>query len=383
MKNIIHINIINFYVAVARMLEPGLSGYPVGVRAGGSRRVLIDVSGEAAEAGVCRGMPVEAAMRKCPDIKVTDPVPAQYSHVEQYLLGVASQLSPLAETAGPGHLFVDLTGTGRLLGPAVDVADSVRKSIKKECRIDCAVGLAENRLVSKVATRVIKPAGLCAVLSGCEEEFMAPLPVSFLPGLERRLLEQILQFNLRLIKDLSQIPLNSLLSVLGPAAHEISRQARGIDDTPVREMEKPAPSVCESLILGEQTNDEYEIACVMFGLVSMAGAKIRKMGLAAQTIGVQLTYADASQVSRKVRLQVPVRGDLSLYEHCGSLLRKIHTRRVRVAELGVGFYDLTFPYGQMDLFANNEQEDNLMNAIDSIRKSFGGDAIKFWGRQVA
>ena len=55
-------------------------------------------------------------------------------------------------------------------------------------------------------------------------------------------------------------------------------------------------------------------------------------------------------------------------------------RRVRVAQLQVDFLDLTFPYGQVDLFADNEREENLMSALDSIRDSFGDRAIKFWGR---
>ena len=67
----------------------------------------------------------------------------------------------------------------------------LRKRIKQQCSFDCTAGLATNRLVSKIATRVIKPTGLCTVLSGCEEDFMSPLPVSFLPGLEQRYLEQL------------------------------------------------------------------------------------------------------------------------------------------------------------------------------------------------
>ena len=91
----------------------------------------------------------------------------------------------------------------------------MRKLIR-ECSIDCAVGLAENRLVSKIATRVIKPAGF-AVLNGFVGGFHGSSSSEFLLD-SKRLLEQILQFNLRLIKDLSHIPLDSLLSVLGPSA---------------------------------------------------------------------------------------------------------------------------------------------------------------------
>jgi len=382
-RTILHINVVNFFVAVARVLDPSIASYPVGVRASGSRRVLMDVSSEGREAGVVRGMTVEVARRKCPDLRVVDPVPSEYRRAEKFLFEQASSLSPLAELAGPGHLFIDLSGTKRLLGPAVDVADSVRKRIKQQCSLDCTAGLAANRLVSKIATRVIKPTGLCTVLSGCEEDFMSPLPVSFLPGLEQRYLEQLFQFNLRLIKDLNRIPASTLATVLGPSAYEISRQSRGIDDTPVREILKPAPSVAQRITLGEQTNDQTQIAAALFGMVSDAGSKIRRMGLAAGMIRLGLTYADGSQVSRSLKLSRPLRGDLSLYEQCVMLLNKIFTRRVRITELTADFLELTFPYGQMDLFSDNQREEKLMDALDSIRDTFGEKAIKYWGRSVA
>ena len=380
-RTILHINIVNFHVAIARIFEPKLAGYPVAVRASGSRSALLDVSSEARDSGVSRGMMVESAKRICPDLVITDPIPSECEKVEKYLLKQASGFSPLTEPAGPGHLFIDLTGTRRLNGSAIDVADTIRKTIRNECRIDCAVGLAANRLVSKVATRVIKPDGLCTVISGCEKEFMAPLPMQMLPGLEPRIMEQLLQFNLHIIRDLSNIPVKSLVSVLGPSAYEISRSALGIDDSPVRDLVQPAPAVTENIILGEQTNDECEISGALFHLVSRAGIRIRKMGLAAGKISVTITYADGTRSSRSIRLLTPARGDLTLYEQCSLLLRKLFVRRVRLTELTTDFTELTFPYGQVDLFADSEREENLMSAIDSIRGSFGENAIRFWGRQ--
>ncbi|NLD99413.1 MAG: hypothetical protein GX640_06015 [Fibrobacter sp.] len=380
-RTILHINVVNFYVAVARALEPKISGFPLAVRAAGSHRVLIDVSSEARAAGVCRGMSAESAKRQCPDLLILDPQPKEYARAQNYLLEQATHLSPLAEVAGPGHLFIDLTGTRRLLGPSVDVADSLQKEIKLQCRFDTALGVASNRLVSKVATRVIKPVGLCTIMTGCEEEFLAPLPVSFLPGIEPKILEHLTQFNLRLIKDLNKIPASTLATALGPSAYEISRHSRGIDDTPVRESVIPAPSVCESLTLGEQTNDEYEIGTALFHLVTVGAAKVRKMGLAVSKIKLSVLYADGIESTRTVKLQIPLRGDLSLYEQCQILLKKIFTRRVRITVLSAEFLDLIFPYGQIDLFMDSQREENLMTAIDSIRNSFGEKAIKFWGRQ--
>lgn len=381
-RTVLHVNIVNFFVSVARVVEPRLAGYPLAVRAAGSRRTLLDISSEALDAGVCRGMMAEAAKRLCPDLIVVDPAPAEYEKAGQLLMKLAAQRSPQTEAAGPGHCFIDLTGTRRLLGPSVDVADSLKKSIKDQCGFDATVGLATSRLVSKIATRVIKPEGLCTVIRGCEEEFMGPLPINLLPGVEQRILDQLLQFNLHLIRDLNKIPVQMLQRVLGPSAYEISRNAHGIDETPVRLLEQPAPSVVESITLGDQTNDEQVLACALFGLVSKAGATIRSMGLAAGKIRLRIFYADGATESRVVRLPAPIRGDLSLFDQALALLQKTLTRRVRLTDIALECNDLTFPYGQVDLFLDTEREENLMSAIDSIRNNFGEKAIRFWGRQA-
>lgn len=380
-RTILHINVTHFHVAVACMQAPKLDGYPIAVRSPGSRRVLLDISPEAWEAGVSRRMTFEAAKRICPDLVLVDPVPSLYERIEKALFDRACFLSPLVERAGPGHLFVDLTGTRRLFGGAADVADRMRAEIRESCSIDPAVGVAANRLVSKIATRVIKPRGLCTVIPGCEKEFMAPLPLTILPGIEVCQLEQLLQFNFRLVRDLTRIPSATLATAIGPAAFDIHRQARGIDRTPVRGIRQPVPVVAESVSLAEQTNDDTRIAGALFHVTSRAAARVRSKGLAVGRVMLDIQYADGVSASRNMAVRPPVSGDLSLYGCGNRLLKKTFTRRVRLAGLTVECSDLTFPYGQIDLFAQTEREEHLMSALDEIRGSYGSEAIRFWGRE--
>lgn len=380
-RTILHINVIHFYVTAACIQAPRLTGYPVAVLAPGARQVLLDVSSKAWEAGVNRGMTFEAARRLCPDLVTVDPTPTLYNRIERTLFNQACSLSPLVERAGPGHVFVDLTGTRRLFGDSAGVADRVHSAIRDTCRIEPAVGIGSNMLVSKIATRVIKPTGVCSVIPGCEEEFMAPLPLTLLPGIETRLLDQLLQFNLHLIRDLTRIPPDMLASAIGPEAFTITKQARGIDQTPVRGADQPAPSITEHVTLSEQTNDDARIRGALFHLVASAGSKVRALGLAIGAVRLQLQYADGMTASRRVAIRPPVSGDLSLYERCCPVLGRIFTRRVRIADLTLECTDLTFPYGQLDLFDNTEREEHLMAAIDVIRKNHGRGAIRFWGRE--
>jgi hypothetical protein len=107
------------------------------------------------------------------------------------------------------------------------------------------------------------------------------------------------------------------------------------------------------------------------------------MGRAAGKIALTIRYADGATERRSAALRPPLSGDISLYEQCAHLLEKIRTRRVRLTDLALECQDLTFPYGQLDLFARVDREEQLMAALDSIRGSYGRAAIRFWGRERA
>jgi DNA polymerase-4 len=380
-RHIMHMNITSFYIAVAGASQPRLLSCPVAVATpGGTRRMLLDVSGKAAQAGLYKGMLLEAARRRCADLVVLDPAPDLYERASIAIAHEAGRLSPKVETAGAGNFFIDLTGTTRLWGASLDAADRLRRSIKDNLRLDSAVGLARNKLVSRVAARVVKPVGLCEVMAGGEADFMAPLPIGYLPGLTPDLYARLLQLNLRRIKDILSIPADSLSAAFGQRASEIRRLAQGVDDDPVRDRVAPAPSIQEEFIFEGQTNDDRTIESALFRLVSLAGFRLRAMRLAAGRIELSIRYADGVARQRSIRLYVPLDGDLGLYERFLDLLRTSYTRRVRLARISIRLEKLSHPCRQLDLFGDAERERKLMKALDSIKVRFGQDAITFCGR---
>ncbi|MBD3240992.1 MAG: hypothetical protein GF331_10440 [Chitinivibrionales bacterium] len=391
-RSIIHLNVANFYVAVAGALNPRLRSYPVVVAtAGSSRRVVLDLSTVAYEAGVRRGMVLERACRRCRDIVVLEPTPVLYERAHRALFDEAGRLSPRVEQAGPGHLFVDLSGTERLWGDPVDRSVALQRTFKSKFSLDPAVGVAVNKLMSKVATRVIKPTGLCRVVPGCEGDFLAPLPVRVLPGLDEWIIEHTVQFNISIINDLVAISEPQLRSVFGPLGSDIYRRARGIDDSPVRAIREPAPVVVESVVFKGQTNDSAVVERELFNLVTKAGVRARKMHVAARKIVLTMRYSDGSRSRRTRRLLEPLDTDLSLFRHFLELLHSGNTRRIRLNDITIELGELCFPYGdggyQLDLFADSdwgrEREARLTQALDTLRSSFGHEAVVFYGRQRA
>ena len=210
---------------------------------------------------------------------------------------------------------------------------------------------------------------------------MAPLPLELLPGIDLCQMEQLLQFNLHLVRDLARIPAATLATAIGPVAFAINQLARGIDQTPVLLAGEPKPTVYEEHTLADPTNCMHTLTALLFSTIARATAKVRAMGLAVGGISVRIRYADGATATRSAVVQPPLSGDLSLFNYTLPLFKKCFTRRVRLTEIAVTCSELTFPYGQLDLFAETEREEHLMSALDDIRNNFGRSAIRFWGRE--
>lgn len=176
-RAIIHLNVADFAVAVERGIDRRLDGRPVIIApAGAARAVVYDMSEEAFRAGVRKGLTLSRAVRLCRDACVLSPRPERYEQAMRALLEHALPCSPRVEAGEhDGHLFIDATGTGRLFGPAVDLAWRLQRRIRAELGLSPIWSVAPNKLVAKVATRLVKPEGEYIVAAGEEEPFLAPL----------------------------------------------------------------------------------------------------------------------------------------------------------------------------------------------------------------
>ena len=374
-RTILHLNVVNFYIAVARSLNRTLNDRPVAVAASGLRQpVLLDVSAEARAAGIQRGMTVANARRLCHDLAITAPLPAEvYDRAHNALMRETKSLSPDVEPAGYGHVFVDLSGTQRLLGNATGVAEQLHATILKNYRFNSAVGLAANKLVSKIATRVVKPFGLCTVINGSERDFLAPLPIAMLPGIDSRSLRHLQQFNIRSIGELCTIEPDHLTAALGSVALELLRRAQGIDSSPVAETLSKSV-IMESVILDQQTNDDLVLQSTILELSQRVGRLLRRIKRSTSSIVMTITYADDKIREHHNGFLPPTNIDLNLFCHMWQQFRAMHDRRVRIKKIGITIPEYGLPATmQMSLFDNdtNGRDDSLMQAIDEIRDRFG------------
>jgi DNA polymerase-4 len=377
-REIIHVDIAAFAVAVEQVVRPELRHRPVVVAPVGlSRAFVMALSREAWHSGVRKGMPLGKAIRYCRGVTVLPPNEPLYERASGAICRVLQRFSPTLEPAGYGHAFLDLTGTERLFGPPRDVAWRARNDIRRELRLDTSVGLASNKMVSRIAAVVMKPTGFHEVPSGEEPSFLAPLPVDLLPGVGPKTRQQLEELNIRIVRDIIAVDAVHLALAFGRLGFLLRQRALGIDDTPVYPLRR-IPAVELERALSGDSNDFAVLRDSVFLMCESAGERLRSEKQRAGSLELRIRYSDYREGSGKTELVPPAQSTAALTESAERLLEKCLTRRTRVRSLFLRLGDLSRGAVQLELFADraDQRQARLDSAIDVLRRRFGPAALK-------
>ncbi len=380
-RSIIHLNVADFAVAVERAIDRRLAGRPVVVAPPGAVRAAVyDMSEEAYRAGVRKGMALARAVCLCRDACILPPHPERYEQAMRTLLQHALPYSPRIEAGDiDGHLFIDTTGTGRLFGPPQDVAARLRRAIRSRHCLCPIWSVAPNKLVAKVATRLVKPEGEYIVATGEERALLAPLGLELIPGIERDDLIRLREFNLRQAHEVAALRLEDLQVPFGSRAMLLYETVRGIDASPVRAVGEKPPAITAEHTFAADTNDADTLLAALYRLMEQAGEGLRRRRQAARRVAVVLDYSDGVRCIRQAAVRPATANDITLFEAARQALFLAWARRVRIRHLRLVCDRLVFPPAQLALFDGDrqhaEKRDRLIGAIDSVRHRFGREAV--------
>jgi len=293
-------------------------------------------------------------------------------------MNLLSQFSPLIEPVRYGHVYLDMTGTTRLFGATVDAAAKIQIEIQSRLQLPSCLGVASNKLVSKVASKVTRPEGIREVQYGSEEKFIGPLEVHYLPLFNQSIKNQLLELNLRLIKHIAVLSLQQLTIVFGRDGLKLYRASHGIDYTPVFPPQQ-VPNIYEQTTLAEDTNDIHLLRGTLYSLVKKVARQLRQTSQSARKMMLEIYYADHREAVGQKRLPKDISTDQELFQVAEELFQNILTRRIRVRKLAVRYFELGPAAKQVSLFdkRTDDKNQNLTRAIDQVRKKFGEDSLKF------
>lgn len=382
-----------FYASIEQRDRPELRGKPVIVGANSARGVVAAASYEAREFGVRSAMPGFRARELCPQGVFLPSDMAKYSAVSAQVHEVFAQFTPLIEPIALDEAFLDVTGSVQLFGGPLVLARALREKVRERTGLSVSCGVAENKLVAKIACRMAKPDGLKWIPPEETRALLAPLPLRWLWGVGPVTEAALRDTGLETLGQLAQCDPQGLRSALGNRAAELIALAQGRDDRPV-EADREAKSYGEENTFERDVREREVVTQALTSHAQAVARRLRHDAVQGRTVTVKIKLGRArktmrSRVDGEDGPDYPLLTRSKTLQHAtddGAVIRKVAialwdaaaiaepVRLLGVSVSQIGPADET----QLDLFASDEviRARKLGPAVDSIRERFGAGAIR-------
>jgi DNA polymerase-4 len=376
-RSILHVDMDAFYASVEQRDNPEHKGKPVVVGGGSNRGVVAAASYEARKFGIRSAMPMAEAIRRCDHLVRVKPRMSHYKAASEKIFAIFREFTPLVEGLSLDEAFLDVTASVKLFGSPEKMAARIKRRILEDTALTASVGVAENKLVAKIASDLDKPDGLTIVLPPDYRQRLDPLPVRVIPGIGRETLKQLERIGVSSVRDLRLADERALAPVFGRFWQKTRDRASGIDDRPV------VPSREEKSISAEETFDQDLIRPAdmnreLLRLADRTATRLRKASLGAGTVQLKIRRADFSTCTRQRSIKPPATGTDQIYRVARDLLNTwlASNAGAKIRLLGVGGSNLAAAE-QPDLFDNVERQSSsaIDGTVDEIRQKFGSLSV--------
>lgn len=329
---IIHLDADAFFASVEQAADRRLRGRPIAV--GGERRgVIASASYEARQWGIGAAMPTARAKKLCPQLIVVPGDFEKYELFSRLIFAYAHDFTPMVEQTSIDEGYFDLA-PNRGADPR-GVAERIQKAVRQSLKVGVSEGVAANKLVAQVASKLRKPDALVQVTAGGERDFLAPLPNRWLPGVGPKLAASLDAAGLRSIGQIAEVPPEQLMLFAGEFAPRLREFARGIDERPVVTERAEAKSYSKQVTFPEDVTDEAFVGATLRSMADQLFGRVRGEGKAVRTVSLKIRYNDMQDTLRSESLAEPTEVEGDTYAALGRLLKAAWTRRVSLRGVSV------------------------------------------------
>jgi DNA polymerase-4 len=371
-RNIIHLDLDAFFVAVERKNNSRLNGLPLIVGGSSRRGVVAACSYEARKFGVHSAMPMYLALQLCPDAKVISGDMESYSKASHEITEMIEAAAPAFEKASIDEFYIDASGMDKYFG-AYKWATELRHKITKESGLTISMGLSVNKLISKVATGEFKPNANKHIVPGTEQGFLDPLTVDKIPMVGKQTTTFLYDMGVRTIATLREMPVKFLVSAFGKNGIALWKKAQGIDDSPVVPYSEQKSISTESTF-DEDTIDVKRLKSILIAMVEKVSFQLRSQMKLTSCVTVKIRYSNFDTETKQVHIPY-TSSDHVLLRTVTQLFDKLYNRRMLIRLVGVRLSGLVHGNHQISLFDDTAESINLYEAIDYIKHRHGVEKV--------
>ena len=372
MTPFVHIDADAFFASVEQAADTRLRGIPMAV-GGRKRGIIAAASYEARRLGVYTPMPTQRALQVCPELVV---VPGNFEMYEQFsdwIFGMCEELTPYVERSSIDEGYMDFSGTWNLNQEGlITRVQKLDREIHDWLKITLSEGMATNKIVSSVASKLHKPNGFLVVPEGSEAEFMGALPLRRMPGIGPKSVEALKSIGARRIEDLLTLGAERLHPFLGKTTDSFLQLAQGIDDRRIVLEREPAKSYSQQNTFAQDVGDEDKVVRHLKTMIDDEMIRLRTESKQARSFSIRIRYTDMEECETSRSLNEPSNLENDFYPFVSPMLKKLWQRRVHLRLVSVRFSRIYDAYEQLEFFDRKRQRlRQLSHVIDEVNEAYG------------
>jgi DNA polymerase-4 len=372
----------SYFASCEQQDDPRLRNRPIAVvpMLNVATSTILAASYEAKKFGIKTGTLAGDAKKMCPAVQFVELHHDRYVHYHDRIAEVIESVLPIEQVLSIDEFGCRLTGSQRSKDQAVKIAHEIKKRIEGQVGqcLTTSIGIAQNLILSKVASDLEKPNGLVIIDEENREALLGPLSVRVLPGVGAQM-EKRLNFN-RYYKmsDLFQASESELRRVWGGIIGDrFYGWIRGQD---IKQPYTVNRSLGHQHVLSPDLRTADASVQVLKKLLVRAAARLRKQKFYAKRMNVSVKYMRShfnadDDASWETSLSFDETHDpIVLIEILRRALTNMPTDKKPI-RVGVSFHQLVpADQHQLSLF-DDPQREVLLNSIDAVNKKFGKDAL--------
>lgn len=341
--------------------------------------IILAKSIPAGKYNIHTGETVVEALRKCPDLVLVPPNYELYEKSSKAFLEILEKYSDRVEPYSIDEAFVDMSGTQRLFGAPVTAAHAIKDEICRDLGFTVNVGISSNRLLAKMASDFKKPDRVHTLFPEEIERKMWHLPVRDLFFVGAATERKLHGLGIRTVGELAGADVDMLKAVLKKQGEVIWNFANGRDVSVVEPVPPDYKGYGNSTTLPFDVADARTARMVLLSLAETVGRRLRRDQARVKVAAVGIRFYDLSYASHQRVLESPTNLTGEIYDAACALFEELWDG-TPIRHLGVhtGCVTREGDNRQFTLFDHTDYEklEKLDRAVDSIRTKFGADAIQ-------
>ena len=374
MKNILHIDGDSFFAGCEVAKNPNLKGKAVVV--GQERGIALALTYEAKARGVKRGMTMHEVRRVCPEAIILPSDYRTYSLYSKRMFSIVKRYSDYVEEYSIDECFATLDG----FTDPNEIAKKIKEELNSELNMTFSLGIAQNKVLAKIASNWKKPNGLTIIETEKIKDFLKEIPVNKIWGIGYKTTKVLKLYGINTALDFVAQNENWIKSKFAKPYYQIWQELNGQQIFALNEGIKDSYSSISKTRTFTPASKEYEYLFSQLSKnIERACAKARRYDLKTNDIAFYLKTTSFTYLSDSFKLLSRTNLPCEIISLVKPRFNKIFNSRIEYRATGVFLNNLAKnSLVQLDLFGKEIQQEKtakIYKKLDLLNEKYGKNFV--------